>query len=451
MKLSFLGAVKSVTGSSYLLESGDTKILVDCGLHQGSHYCEEHNYEKFGFDPKEIKAVFITHAHIDHTGRLPQLVHAGFQGKIYSTHPTKDMAEALLVDSEHLLREEAEKKGKLPIYTIPDVTRTVGLWQKLSYHEKLVVGPFVVELYDAGHVLGSSSVVVEAEGKRIVFSGDLGNMPAPFIKPIEYIPDVDYALVESAYGGRIHERAAERKDMLEDAIEEAVLSKGVLLLPAFALERTQEMIFELNELIEHGRIPRIPVFIDSPLAIKLTAVYEKYSQDPNYFSEESIKLIRKGDAIFNFPGLRMTLSTEESKAINDIPSPKVIMAGSGMSNGGRILHHERRYLSDPASSIVFIGYQAQGTLGRLILDGVKTVKMFGEIVPVRCKVRTISGYSAHADQPQLVKWVDAMQDRVQKVFVVQGEEEQSNDLALKLRDELAVNAVVPAAGDSVVL
>lgn len=451
MKLSFLGAAKNVTGSNFLLESGKTKILVDCGLHQGSHYCEEHNYEKFVFDPKEIDAVFITHAHIDHTGRLPQLVRAGFQGKIYSTHPTKDMAESLLVDSEHLLREEAEKKGKPPLYSIADVTKTVGFWQKLSYHEKLTVGPFVVELYDAGHVLGSSSVVVEAEGKRIVFSGDLGNLPAPFIRSTEYISDVDYALVESVYGARVHERAAERKDMLEDVIEETVLSKGVVMLPAFALERTQEMIFELNELIEHGRIPRIPVFIDSPLAIKLTAVYQKYSEDSHYFSDDSIKQIHKGDAIFNFPGLRMTLTTEESKAINETPSPKVIMAGSGMSNGGRILHHERRYLSDPANTIVFVGHQAQGTLGRMILDGVKSVKMFGEVIPVRCKVRTISGYSAHADQPQLIKWVDAMRDSVKKVFVVQGEEEQSNELAVKLRDELAVNAVVPSVGDSVVL
>ena len=451
MKLTFLGAVKSVTGSNYLLESGDTKILVDCGLHQGSRYCEEHNYEKFAFDPKEIKAVFISHAHIDHTGRLPQLVRSGFQGKIYSTHPTKDMAEALLVDSEHLLREEAEKHGKPPLYTIADVTKTVGFWQKLSYHEKLTIGPFVVELYDAGHVLGSASVVVEAEGKRIVFSGDLGNVPAPFIRPTEYIPDVDYALIESVYGGRIHERSAERKDMLEDAIEETVLSKGVLLLPAFALERTQEMIFELNELIEHGRITRIPVFIDSPLAIKLTAVYQKYSEDPHYFSDDSIKQIGRGDQIFNFPGLRMTLTTEESKAINDAPSPKVIMAGSGMSNGGRILHHERRYLSDPANTIVFVGHQGQGTLGRLILDGATSVKMFGEMIPVRCKKRVISGYSAHADQPQLMKWVDAMRDRVQKVFVVQGEEEQANELAVKLRDELAVNAVVPSVGESVIL
>lgn len=451
MRLTFLGAVKEVTGSNYLLESGDTRILVDCGLHQGSNYVEEQNYKLFEFDPKSISAVFITHAHIDHTGRLPKLIKAGFRGKIYSTHPTKDMAESLLVDSEHLLREEAEKKKRTPLYSIADVMQTVGFWQKIAYHERVTVGPFTVELYDAGHVLGSASILVSAEGKKIVFSGDLGNIPAPFIRPTEYLEDVDYALVESVYGARIHEKAAERKDLLEDAIEETILSKGVVMIPAFALERTQEMIFELNELVEHGRIPRIPVFIDSPLAIKLTAVYQKYSEDPHYFSEEAIKLIQKGDAIFNFPGLRMTLTTEESKAINDVSSPKVIMAGSGMSNGGRILHHERRYLSDPTSTIIFVGHQGKGTLGRLILEGATSVKMFGEMVPVRCKTRTISGYSAHADQLQLVKWVDAMRNRVKKVFVVQGEEEQAEALALKLRDELAVEASVPTAGDSVIL
>lgn len=457
MRLTFYGGAKMVTGSNYLLESGETKVLIDCGLHQGSSYCEAHNFEPFGYDPKTIDAVFVTHAHIDHTGRIPQLFKAGFRGKIYSTAPTKDFAELLLLDSEHIVREEAEKKHKPPLYDIPDVAETMKLWHGLSYHQKVHIGPpdngFEAELYDAGHVLGSASVLVSApaENKKIVFSGDLGNNPPPFINPTEYIEDVDYALVESVYGGRVHENLANRKDILEDLIEETVKARGVLMIPAFALERTQELLFEINDLVENGRIPKAPVFVDSPLAIKLTSVYQKYSADPMYFNASSLPFARKGNTLFNFSGLRMTLTTEQSKEINDVPAPKVILAGSGMSNAGRILHHEARYLSDPKSAILFVGFQAKGSLGRQILDGAKMVTIFGEKVPVRCKAKAIGGYSAHGDQPQLLKWVEAMRLRVKKAFVAQGEEEEASALAQKIRDELAVEAVVPEMGESVML
>lgn len=440
-----------VTGSNYLLETGKQRVLVDCGMHQGSRFCEKHNFEPFAYDPRTVECVFITHAHIDHIGRLPQLYRAGFHGKIFSTQPTKDFAEILLYDSEHILREESEKHKTRVLYEPADVAETMKLWQKISYHEKVKVGDFEAEFYDAGHILGSSSILVSVEGKKIVFSGDLGNIPAPFVKPTEYIEDTDYALIESAYGNRVHENVETRKDILEDLIEETVKAGGVFMIPAFALERTQEMIFELDELVRNGRIPRVPVFIDSPLAIKLTAVYQKYAYDPHYFNPESIALVRSGDTLFNFPGLRLTLTTEQSKEINDVPPPKVIMAGAGMSNGGRILHHERRYLSDPKSTILFVGYQAEGSLGRQILDGARKVKMFGEEIPVNCKVKAIGGYSAHADQPQLLKWVEAMRRHVKKVFVVQGEEDESVPLAQKIEDELAVETEVPRMGEAVVL
>jgi metallo-beta-lactamase family protein len=451
MKLTFCGGAGLVTGSSYLLESGGVKILIDCGLNQGDSFCEDRNFQPFIYKPEEIAAVFVTHAHIDHIGRLPQFVKAGFKGTIYSTPPTKDFSELLLLDSEHLLKEEAEKRKKPPMYEISDILVTLKLWQKRQYHELIKVGPFTVELYDAGHILGSASVLISVEGKKIVFSGDLGNTPSPFINPIEYLKDADYALVESAYGDRVHELLDKRKELVEDAIEETVKSGGVLMVPAFAMERTQEMIFELNELVENGHIPKVPVFIDSPLAIKLTAVYEKYSEDPAYFNKEAIKLIKGGDRIFNFPGLKMTLTVEESKEINDVPAPKMVIAGAGMSNGGRILHHEIRYLPDPKSALLVVGYQAQGSLGRRILEGAKSVRIFGETVPVNCKVKQVSGYSAHADQPQLLKWVNAMRETLKKVFVVQGDPEALAALSQKIKDELAIQAEVPEYGESVIL
>lgn len=455
VKITFYGGAKTVSGVNYLLEvmdpsagSGSTRILVDCGLFQGSHFCERLNFERFPYQPKEIEAVFITHAHIDHIGRLPKLCRDGFQGKIFSTTATKDFAAELLLDSEHLLREEAEREKKPPIYEISDIDKLMTLWEGVEYYQKLKFKELEIEFKNAGHILGSSIVIIKTEGKKIVFSGDLGNIPNPLTEPMDIINEADYCLIESAYGDRLHEEPERRKDLLEDAIEDTIRNGGVLLIPAFAMERTQELLYELNELIENNRIPRAPVFIDSPLAIKLTKIYQKYQK---YFSPEAKQLISQGDRLFQFPGLKMTLTTEESKAINDIPAPKVIIAGSGMSHGGRILHHERRYLSDPKSAILFIGWQSKGSLGREILDGAKEVKIFGETIPVNCRVKDISSYSAHADQAALLKWLKPMRQTLKKVFVVQGEEEASLALAQKIKDEIAVEAAVPSLGDKFVL
>jgi metallo-beta-lactamase family protein len=360
MKLTFYGGAKTVTGANYLLETKKSRILIDCGLNQGTHYSEKLNFQPFAYDPKTIDYVLITHAHIDHIGRLPQLHRAGFGGRIFSTQPTKDFAEFLLYDSEHILREEAEKHKVPVLYEANDVAETMRAWQKVSYHEKLKLGDVEVEFYDAGHILGSSSIVVTAEGKKILFSGDLGNSPEILIRPTEYVENADYALIESAYGNRVHEGVLLRKEVLEDLIEETVKKGGVLMIPAFALERTQEMIYELDELARNGRIPRVPIFIDSPLAIKLTGVYQKYSRDPNYFSESSLDLIRSGDVLFDFPDLHLTLTTEQSKEINDVPPPKVIVAGAGMSNGGRILHPLHRLSGAGFARPPDIGWRANG-------------------------------------------------------------------------------------------
>ncbi len=456
MQLTFYGGAGGVSASNYMLESvgsstslrASTKILIDCGLHQGSHYAERENFEPFKYDPKEIEAVFVTHAHVDHVGLIPKLVRDGFKGQIFSTPPTRDFAELLLLDSERILYKEAEREGKQPFYGAADVTRAMEMWKGITYHEPVAIGNFTVELFDAGHILGSSIIQVKAEGKTIVFSGDLGNSPAPIIMPTEQITAADYCLIESTYGGRVHEPADTQQELLEDAIEDTVKAGGVLLIPAFAMERTQDLLYQLNKLIEGGRVPRIPVFIDSPLAIKLTAVYKKYE---NYFNPETRAIIRSGEDILKFPGLRFTPTTEESKGINNVPPPKIIIAGSGMSHGGRILHHEIRYLPDPKSMILFVGYQAQGSLGRRIMEGAKSVSIFGEQVDVRCKMRVLSGYSAHADQPRLLEWLVPMRNTLKKVFVVQGEPVASEALAEAVRDDLVVETVIPKIGDSVVL
>lgn len=453
MKLTFYGGAGVVTGVNYGLEAlGEdgkkVKFLVDCGLQQGGNFAEKKNFEPFPYDAAAVDFVLITHAHIDHIGLLPKLFKAGFRGKIYSTYPTHDFAELMLLDSEHILYREAEREGKEPLYSAADITAMMKFWEGVNYHQVLDLKGVKAEFYNAGHILGSAFIKITAEGKSAVFSGDLGNYPAPIIKTTENLPEADYCLIESTYGDRTHENVNRRREELEDAIEEVAKSKGTLLIPAFAMERTQQLLFELNELVENGRIPKIPVYIDSPLAIHLTEIYKKYR---GQFTDEVEEMIKGGDDILDFPGLHFTLTTEESKTINDAPAPKVVIAGSGMSHGGRILHHEQRYLRDPKSLILFVGYQGKGSLGRQILEGAESVKIMGERVPVRARVKVISGYSAHADQPRLLEWLRPIRMKLKKVFVVQGEDGASEALAQKIRDELAIHTVIPETNDEVEL
>jgi len=432
MKLHFYGGARWVTGVNYLLETKQAKILIDCGLFQGGRDARKMNRQKFPYQPSQIEAVLITHSHIDHIGRLPRLVKEGFRGKILATRPTKDFTQAMLFD--------AEKIGE-SIYSKSDVEKTLELFQGIDYGKKIKLNEEISFCFrEAGHILGSAIIEIWAEGQKIVFSGDLGNPPVPLLRPTEFIQEADYVVVESTYGDRLHETKEQRKDLLEDVIEDTVTQGGTLLIPSFALERTQEVLYELNELIENHRIPRIPIFVDSPLAIKLTKIYQKY---PDYFNQEAVYLIKSGDDLFKFPGLKMTRTAEESKKIKQVNPPKIIIAGSGMSTGGRILHHHKQYLADPKNTLLIICYQVPGTLGRKILAGVKTVKIFGQEIPNKIQVRAIGGYSAHADQEMLCLWVRQMKDTLKKVFVVQGEEKSALALTQHIKDHLGLPAEAP--------
>lgn len=484
MKLTFYGGAHSVTGANYMLAlqnfgkqslgrldsktvnpvrskaglqasqiSNGVKMLVDCGLNQGTKYAEDLNYQSFNYRPEEIYCALVTHSHIDHVGRLPKLYKDGFRGTVYTTAATRDLMAVALPDNMKQVQREAEENGHDPLFGQKDLDGLLSLVRGVDYYEQIDLGSGIGAVFhDAGHILGSSIIEIQwgkgRDSKKIFFSGDLGNPPTPLLRPTDGIGDADYIVVESAYGDRVHEARVQRRGKLISVIEDTVKRKGVLMIPSFAIERTQELLFELNELFNNSRIPQVPVFIDSPLAIKMTAVYKKH---PECFNKEAVYLIESGDDVFNFPGLKMAVTTEESKMINEIPSPKIIIAGSGMSQGGRILHHEVRYLPDPKSTILFVSYQVDGSLGRRIQKGEKEVKILGQSVPVNCHVENLSGYSAHADQPGLLKWIASSKQEDKKpteVFVVQGEEAAAKTLANLVHDNLGINAIAPAEGES---
>ena len=452
-KLSFHGGVGTVTGANHLLETDQAKLLVDCGLFQGPKTAEDRNRDPFPYNPSEIDILFITHGHLDHIGRIPKLVRDGFKGRIISTPPTRDFAELMLIDSLGILTKEAHQEKKEPIYSEIDVKKAMELWETVEYDQKLEIKNVEIIFRDAGHILGSAMLEMIINSRRVVFSGDLGNPPVPLLNRPYKITDADYLIIESTYGDREHEDRKERKIKIERAIEKAVKNKGVLMIPAFSIERTQQLLFELNDLVENGKIPRIPIFLDSPLAINVTEVYKKYE---SYFNKQTKDIIKSGDDIFKFPGLEFTLRTEESKKINDVPAPKIIIAGSGMSTGGRIIHHEKHYLPDPNSILLLVGFQSAGSLGRRLLEGDNPVKILGSEVIVNAEIESVTGYSAHPDINGLFDFVEnastgsARSRRVnlKKVFVVQGEPKASLFFTQRIRDYLGIEAVAPEIGDS---
>jgi len=455
MKLTFCGAARIVTGSNYLVEIEGMKILVDCGMFQGRKETTQLNYKPFLYDPKKIDYVFLTHAHIDHSGLIPKLYARGFRGKIVATKATVDLCKIMLQDSAGLQEKDNERenrkrlrkglKPREPIYTVRDAKECMALFKKIEYNEDYTFDKIKVRYNDAGHIIGSAIIEFYAEGKKIVFSGDLGQWDVPIIRDPTLIGDADYVLVESTYGDRLHEDVGLRDEMLLKHVLETFKRGGKLLIPSFAIERTQELLYSFNKLIKQGKFPNEKIFLDSPLAIKATEVFKKH-KDCCF----DVEAMTKYKNPFKFPQLVYTMKTSESIKLNSFKGPCIIIAGSGMVTGGRIRHHIKHGIWDPKNEVLFVGYQAQGTTGRYILEGAKKIKMMGEEIVVRSKIDKINSFSAHADYKEIVRWMKGFKKKPMKVFVVHGEERSSKALKIKLEKQ-GLKCHIPRIGEKVVL
>lgn len=440
MKITFNGAAGIVTGSCHLLTINDNQYLLDCGMFQGTKDITKLNFLPFAFDPSKIKAVILSHAHIDHSGLLPKLCKEGFKGKVYCTKATKDLCEIMLEDSAYIQERETEydnrklkSKGlplRQPLYGKKDVVECMKIFKDVAYNERTQISPDIsFTLRDAGHILGSAIVEVfakeDVKEKKIVFSGDLGQPNLPIIKDPTFIEEADYVLVESTYGGREHESIAKRRKMLLDIIKRNFEKKGRLMIPSFAVERAQELIYRLNEFSEKGLMPKMKVFVDSPLTTKATEVFMRHHE---CYDEEIMELIKKDDNPFEFPMLQYIKDVRDSKKLNTIKEPCIIIAGSGMCNGGRIKHHLANHLKEKNSTVLFIGYQAYGTLGRIIRDGAKKAKIYGQWYDIKAEIKAIGGFSAHADKHFLLRWLNKFKGKP-KVLIIHGESRESDALA----------------------
>ncbi len=456
MQITFCGAAETVTGSCHLVETDGLKILLDCGLFQGHREVENRNRESFPFKPEEIDFLLLSHAHLDHVGLIPRLVKEGFSGEVVATPPTAEIAKVILTDSAHIQVEEAAYRARKarrrgeralsPLYDVGDVLDSVDAFRRRVPYEQPVALKNDVEavFHDAGHILGSATIELRAEGKALLFSGDLGNRHRPIVRDPSDPPHADIVLIESTYGNRRHRSLDDSALELKEAIETVIGRGGNLLIPSFALERTQEVLYELFLMWQMKELPKCKIFLDSPLAIATTRIFARH---PGYFDAEGRDVFSQSPNPFHFPPLHFTQTTDESKSINAIPEGNIIIAGSGMCTGGRIIHHLRHNLWREEAGVIFVGYQARGTLGRTIIEGADRVSIFGEDTAVRAQIWTVNGFSAHADQPILLSWLKkASPDRA---FLVHGEEESLQGFKQAIDQKLTVDAQIPAWKETV--
>jgi metallo-beta-lactamase family protein len=462
MEVRILGAAKEVTGSCFSISTKEEKILIDCGMFQGSKEIEKLNYDNFDFEPKEYDALLLTHAHLDHCGRIPKLSRYGFKGKIYATNATKELAFLIMMDAAKIAEEDTAHENKRrteqglskrkPIYNEFDVENVMKRFIVVDYDQDIkITKNIIAKFYDAGHILGSASIQLKVtEGKKaniLAFSGDMGQERAVLVKNTEPIAKADYVFIESTYGDRLHPPIEERKRDLIRIINETYKKRGKLMIASFAVERAQEIIYLLGEFMQDGTIPNMKVFLDSPMAARATEVLTRYTRDYNDSIQESMK---KRKDPFNFPGLIFTKSVGESKKINSINEPCIVIAGNGMCTGGRIKHHIINNISNPKNTLLLVGYQVEGTLGYWLKNGEKKIDLLGESVDVKAKVESIEGFSAHADYNGLIKWLNDFSPKPKKVFIIHGDEDQTDGFSKRI-SKLGFECYVPSLGESLVI
>lgn len=470
MKITFLGAAKTVTGSNFLVEGAGKKFLVDCGMYQGSAADELENSDPFAFDVDDIDFMLLTHAHIDHSGRIPKLYNEGYRNPIYATKATCDLCSIMLPDSGHIQEMEIEWKNRKrlrkgekalpPLYTAEDAAKSIEIFSPVQYDQLIEIDENIhVRFNDAGHMLGSAIIEVwineDGTQKKAVFTGDIGNNDIPLLSSPTMIEDADYLIMESTYGNRLHLRNDDKAEMFLNIVYETLEKGGTVVIPSFAVGRTQEILYELNKIKEdehdkefytkYQKLMTVPVYVDSPLAISATEVFR---ENMNLFDEETQEMIAGGDNPLEFPGLEFTRTSDESKELNAKEESSIIISASGMCEVGRIKHHLKHNLWNPNSTILFVGYQAPGTLGRKLVDGEKKVKIFGEEIAVNARIEYIEGYSGHADQEWLMNFVYSFIKKPEHIFLVHGEPEGQIVLKEKIENEAKIPVTIPSLGET---